>query len=86
MQPYLISVMNLFYKSFLTGFFRAFSVDGGRFITPWITVADGHGTYLQFIEFIFTYSGDEIIEMKWKTDCMTPFLFSFVSIVFLYFI
>lgn len=49
----------------------AFSVAGGRFITPWITISDGAGTYLQFIEFTFIYAGEELVEMKWKTDYNT---------------
>ncbi len=60
----------------------AFSAADGQYITPWITVSDGFGTYLQFVEFTFVYSGNDIIEMKWKTDCM-PSFFQYLCILFI---
>ncbi|KAF2070114.1 hypothetical protein CYY_008566 [Polysphondylium violaceum] len=46
----------------------SFSLDNDRFKTSWITVADGQGTFLNHIEFKFTYSNDKIVDVKWTLD------------------
>ena len=54
----------------ITTIIRAFGFDNSRFITPWITVADGQGTYLHRIEFTLTYSENDITDVKWTLECM----------------
>jgi hypothetical protein len=46
----------------------SFSFDHDRFLTPWITVTDGRGSYLHYVEFDFFYSGDTVHQLKWKLD------------------
>jgi len=44
-----------------------FSFDRERFMTPFLTISDGAGTYLEYLEFTFIYSGDDILDFKWRT-------------------
>jgi len=44
-----------------------FSFDHEKFITPFITISNGQGTFLEFLEFTFVFSGDDIVELKWRT-------------------
>lgn len=44
-----------------------FSFDHQRFITPYITVVGTKGHVLEYLEFTFIYSGDDILDFKWKT-------------------
>lgn len=39
-------------------------------LTPVLLLSDGLGTYLELIEFTFVYSGDDIVDLDWKTHCM----------------
>jgi len=45
-----------------------FSFDHDRHLTSWITVMDGKGNYLNYVEIDFTYSGDYIRSIKWVAD------------------
>ncbi|KAM9952842.1 hypothetical protein ACTFIR_007898 [Dictyostelium discoideum] len=48
-----------------------FSFDNDKFKTSWITICDGNGTYLNQIDFSFTYSNDKILDLKWHLDYNT---------------
>ena len=50
---------------------RSFSFDNARFPTNWITVTDGRGTFLQEIEFQFTYVDSIILSVKAIPRCQT---------------
>eukprot|EP01104_Vermistella_antarctica_P011690 TRINITY_DN3297_c1_g2_i2.p1 TRINITY_DN3297_c1_g2~~TRINITY_DN3297_c1_g2_i2.p1 ORF type:complete len:394 (+),score=110.99 TRINITY_DN3297_c1_g2_i2:163-1344(+) len=54
----------------------SFGFDSNTFVTPWITVFEGSqwsgGVYLNSIEFIFYFSGDDLVDMKWNTDYDSP--------------
>jgi len=45
----------------------AFAFDGEKFITPYLLINDGQGNVLEHIEFTFTYNGDDLIDVRWKT-------------------
>jgi len=51
-----------------TAFKMLFSFENNRFTTSWITIADGSGKLLNLIEFVFVYSGNDIVEVKWHLD------------------
>eukprot|EP01114_Cavostelium_apophysatum_P022914 TRINITY_DN8455_c0_g1_i1.p1 TRINITY_DN8455_c0_g1~~TRINITY_DN8455_c0_g1_i1.p1 ORF type:complete len:277 (+),score=42.88 TRINITY_DN8455_c0_g1_i1:56-886(+) len=42
------------------------SFDRQRFTTPFILVSDGKETFLEFVQFTFVHSGDDIIDFSWK--------------------
>lgn len=46
----------------------AFAFDHETFLSPWITVTDGHGAFLNFVRFDFTYAGDRILSIATQTD------------------
>jgi len=46
----------------------AFSIADDRFLTPWLTVMDGTGNYLNVIEFTFIYSGNYLKQVKWNLE------------------
>ena len=50
----------------------SFSFDHDRFLSTWITVNDGAGNYLHYIEFEFVYSGDHIQQLKWSVAYQVP--------------
>jgi len=49
----------------------AFSFDHERFITPYFTIVDGKGTLLEILEFTFIVSGDDLVDVNWKTHYNT---------------
>jgi hypothetical protein len=49
---------------------RSFSFVDGKFVTPWITVWDAkQNMYLNYIEFVFMYSGNDIVGVDYHVDC-----------------
>ncbi|KAN0031614.1 hypothetical protein ACTFIV_005479 [Dictyostelium citrinum] len=48
-----------------------FSFDNDKFKTSWITICGENGTYLNQIDFTFTYSNDKILDLKWHLDYNT---------------
>jgi len=44
----------------------AFSFDHERLITPYFTIINSGGTFLESLELTFVYSGDDIVELNWK--------------------
>eukprot|EP00824_Muranothrix_gubernata_P015238 TRINITY_DN3163_c0_g1_i1.p1 TRINITY_DN3163_c0_g1~~TRINITY_DN3163_c0_g1_i1.p1 ORF type:complete len:303 (+),score=49.42 TRINITY_DN3163_c0_g1_i1:74-982(+) len=46
----------------------SFSFASDRFVTPWLTVVDSTGRSLNFIQFTFFYSGNELKDVKWFLD------------------
>ncbi|KAN0045269.1 hypothetical protein ACTA71_005646 [Dictyostelium dimigraforme] len=48
-----------------------FSFDNDKFKTSWITICGGNGTYLNQIDFTFTFSNDKILDLKWHLDYNT---------------
>lgn len=45
----------------------SFAYANNRFITPWIKVFDPQGNQLDVLEITFSYMGNDIIDMKYKT-------------------
>ncbi len=51
-----------------SAFKMSFSFVNDRFLTPWLTVTDGHGHYLHNIRFTFRYTGHHIKAVDVETD------------------
>ena len=51
------------------GLSSAFSFSDQRFATPWITVSDGTGKFLDSLEFKFVYRGNDIVSFSWNAIC-----------------
>jgi hypothetical protein len=49
----------------------SFAFDHDKVITPWITVANGDGKFLNAVKFTITYSGEHITKVRWVTDYNT---------------
>eukprot|EP00002_Diphylleia_rotans_P018913 TRINITY_DN3656_c0_g1_i1.p1 TRINITY_DN3656_c0_g1~~TRINITY_DN3656_c0_g1_i1.p1 ORF type:complete len:186 (-),score=40.98 TRINITY_DN3656_c0_g1_i1:537-1094(-) len=50
-----------------TNFKMMFSFDNQKVQTPWILIRDEKAS-LNFLEFTLTYKGDEIVDLRWRTD------------------
>jgi len=44
----------------------SFAFDHENFLTSWITITDGKGHFLNYIEIDFIYAGDHIQSVKWQ--------------------
>ena len=47
------------------------SFDHDKFITPYFSVIDTKGVFLESMDFTFVYLGDDIVDMKWEAHCMS---------------
>jgi len=45
----------------------SFSFDNDRFITPFFVITDGNSLFLEYLEFTFVFSGDNIVDVTWNT-------------------
>lgn len=46
-----------------------------RFVTPWITLWDGEGGFVEEMTVTFVYSGNDIRRIRWEpksTSCARP--------------
>jgi len=46
--------------------------DKSKFITPWITIREMNGDMLHFLEVSFVYSGNEIVDFRYRTSYYKP--------------